>query len=113
MTTFEEFVRKQLEFSTHTFGPGERTRGVSDHIRDELKEIEENPDDGLRSNEWRDVALLGLDGLWRSLSSEGVPDEEIPRAVVRTLEEKLDINIARKWPDWRDQSPDKAIEHIR
>lgn len=23
------------------------------------------------------------------------------------------VNEARKWPDWRTMSPDKAIEHVR
>jgi hypothetical protein len=34
---------RQRDFSLRTFGPGQRTHGVLDHIRKELAEIEAKP----------------------------------------------------------------------
>jgi hypothetical protein len=91
----------QREFSQRTFGPGERTKGVLDHIRKEIEEVEKEPDDLF---EWVDLAILALDGAWRA----GYEPEEIAWA----FKEKMAKNKARKWPDWRNQDPDKAIEHV-
>lgn len=95
-------LRRQHEWSERTFGPGNRTAGVLDHIRKELVEIEENP---LDLSEWIDVAILALDGAWRA----GYSPEEIAGALLA----KQARNEARTWPDWRTQSSDKAIEHDR
>ena len=93
---------RQREFSLRTFGPGERTAGVVDHIRKELAEIEAHPSD---LSEWIDVVLLALDGAHR----QGYTPEQIAAA----LKAKQDKNEARNWPDWRTSAPDKAIEHVR
>lgn len=93
---------RQRAFSRATYGPGTRTKGVINHIRKELKEIEAAPTD---CEEWVDVILLALDGAWRS----GKTPEEICAAI----EAKQTKNELRDWPDWRTQSPDKAIEHVR
>lgn len=95
-------IKHQIEFSSKTFGPGGRTRGVVDHIRKELAEIEKKPED---LEEWIDVIILGIDGAWRA----GHSAEDI----VRTLIAKQLKNEARKWPDWRTADRSKAIEHIR
>lgn len=95
-------LRRQHEWSERTFGPGHRTAGVIDHIRKELREIEESP---LDLSEWIDVAILALDGAWRS----GASPEEIASALLT----KQAKNEARTWPDWRTQRADKAIEHDR
>lgn len=95
-------LHRQQDFSLRTFGPGPRTKGVCDHIRKELDEIEADPAD---ADEWIDVVLLALDGLWRS----GVS----PREAARRLDAKQTKNEGRRWPDWRTMSPDKAIEHDR
>lgn len=92
----DEFIYRQLKFSTEAFGPGERRKGVIDHIRKELVELGAPPDDleeavlrgplreSLRiardrqmvrgqiedvgdPSEWVDVVLLSMDALWRSL----------------------------------------------
>ncbi len=89
-------------FSRATFGPGQRTKGVCDHIRKELKEIQKKPND---VEEWIDVVILGLDGAWRCGAS--------PEQIVRTLLAKQDKNEGRLWPDWRTAPLDKAIEHVR
>jgi Protein of unknown function (DUF550) len=93
---------RQRAFSRATFGPGERTKGICDHIRKELAEIEKDPDD---IREWIDVLLLALDGAWRA----GFMPEEI----VNALDEKQEENELRDWPDWRTAEPDKTIEHKR
>jgi hypothetical protein len=97
-----EMLIRQREWSEQTFGPGTRLQGVLDHIRKELTEIEEHPDD---VSEWIDVVILALDGAWRSGSS--------PEQIVAALLAKYAKNRAREWPDWRTASPDKAIEHVR
>jgi hypothetical protein len=93
---------RQREFSENTFGPGTRLKGILDHIRKELKEIEAAPDD---LEEWVDLVLLSLDGAWRAGFS--------PEQIAAEVEAKLTRNILREWPDWRTADPDKAIEHVR
>ncbi|OZI64917.1 hypothetical protein CAL20_02745 [Bordetella genomosp. 4] len=93
---------RQREWSGRTFGPGSRAKGVVDHIRKELREIESDPGD-LR--EWVDVIILALDGAWRS----GATPQEIIDAIVA----KQTKNEGRAWPDWRTMDPNKAIEHDR
>lgn len=92
----------QREWSTKTFGPGRRTKGVVDHIRKELKEIEADPTDVM---EWVDVVILALDGAWRA---GGEPQEIIDAIIAKQAK-----NEAREWPDWRTMSEDEAIEHVR
>jgi hypothetical protein len=117
---FFEHIRRQAAFSRATFGPGSRTKGVSDHIKKELKEVAKATSDAERSKEWVDVAILGLDGLWRSCAEQlrnigaGEPTHtEIAGMVCRLIREKQDENEVRDWPDWRTADPEKAIEHIR
>ena len=98
-------VEEQREFSATTFGPGtaaERFEGIRDHIQKELRELEAAPMD---LEEWIDVAILALDGAWRT----GASSEEIANAFAA----KLAKNKSRKWPDWRTATPGKAIEHVR
>jgi hypothetical protein len=95
-------VERQKAFSLRTFGPGQRTQGVIDHIRKELREIEKEPAD---LEEWIDVVMLALDGAWRAGYE--------PQDIAEKLAEKLIKNESRNWPDWRTSDPDKAIEHIR
>jgi hypothetical protein len=95
-------LEQQRQFSYRTFGPGPRTGGVIDHIRKELKEIEAKP---LDLSEWVDLVLLSLDGAWRAGHS--------PADIAAAIASKQAKNEARKWPDWRTQSADKAIEHDR
>lgn len=97
-----EHLRRQKKFSENTFGPGMRTKGVVDHIRKELVEIENDPTDLM---EWVDVILLAFDGAWRS----GATPEEI----ISGIQQKQAKNEQRKWPDWRTSDPNKAIEHVK
>jgi hypothetical protein len=97
-----QHLNRQRDFSERTFGPGQRTAGVVDHIRKELREIEANPDD---LSEWIDVIILGFDGAWRAGYT--------PTEIVAALEAKQAKNEGRQWPDWRTAPHDKAIEHVR
>jgi hypothetical protein len=93
---------RQRAFSRATFGPGARTKGVLDHIRKELGEIERDPAD---ITEWVDVILLAFDGAWRAGHS--------PEMIAAGITAKQTKNEMRDWPDWRIADPDKAIEHKR
>lgn len=93
---------RQREWSERTFGPGDRRKGIIDHIRKELVEIEHAPKD---VTEWIDVAILALDGAWRSGAT--------PEQIVEALHNKQIKNEGRVWPDWRNMPVDAAIEHDR
>jgi hypothetical protein len=97
-----QHLYRQRAFSERTFGPGERTAGVIDHIRKELIEVERDPHD---VTEWVDVILLALDGAWRH--------GHTPEQIAAAIETKQAKNEKREWPDWRTQPQDRAIEHVR
>ncbi|MCU1592444.1 MAG: hypothetical protein JWP11_3700 [Frankiales bacterium] len=97
-----EHLAHQREWSERTFGPGPRTKGVLDHIRKELAEIEADPSD---VTEWVDVVILALDGAWRAGWE--------PQEIIDAIKAKQAKNEARTWPDWRTMSADRAIEHDR
>lgn len=132
MTDLEQHLMRQIAFSRATFGPGERTGGVIDHIRKELLEVEQaeaNPfrlsdalyPEMLRAEEWVDVVILALDGLSRALVAfhiaSGCDPEYVTECAAegaaRMIVDKQGKNEMRDWPNWRDASPDKAIEHVR
>ncbi|MGO4700242.1 dATP/dGTP pyrophosphohydrolase domain-containing protein [Dyella sp. 2RAB6] len=99
---FAAHLLRQRYFSERTFGPGYRAKGVVAHIRKELNEIESAPAD---LTEWIDVAILALDGAWRSGAT--------PQQIIDALVAKQAKNEGRAWPDWRTMDPDSAIEHDR
>jgi len=101
-----EHLRRQIEFSGRTYGPGDRTSGVCDHIRKELAEVQADAAAGVPTlPEWVDVIILSFDGAWRSGAT--------PEQIVAAIEAKQTKNEGRKWPDWRTAEPGKAIEHDR
>ena len=102
MFDFRAHLQRQREWSARTFGPGDRAKGVVDHIRKELNEIEADPGD---LKEWIDVVILGLDGAWRCGAT--------PEQIIAALVAKQAKNEARQWPDWRTAPADRAIEHVR
>lgn len=122
-------LTRQAAFSRATFGPGPRTKGVIDHVKKELKEIEkvyaandgspgQAPDGHVHydaAGEWTDVAILGLDGLTRALWAAH-PDwnaDAIAKLAVNLIVAKQGKNEKRDWPDWRTAPADAAIEHVR
>ena len=94
-----EFIAKQMAFSHKNFGGGRQTKRIIDHIKKELKEVEDDPDS---LEECCDGILLSLDLAWRA--------GHTPIEIEMALERKLKKNIARKW-----SKPTKnfAVEHIR
>lgn len=97
-----EMIDRLYAWSLEAYGPGMRTKGILDHIRKELKEIEDDPED---MEEWIDVILLALNGAQR-LNKGG-------QAILDQLFKKIVKNEFREWPDWRTHDPDKAIEHVK
>jgi hypothetical protein len=100
--TIETYYARQIEWSRETFGPGKRTGGIIDHITKELREVAAEPED---LSEWVDLIILAMDGFWRH---GGRAEDLMPRLLAKQKK-----NMARKWPDWRTMSADKAIEHDR
>ena len=108
-----------------------RSKGVIDHIRQELDEVSVEGD----PREWVDLVLLSLDGLWRSIHytsnslhkssivvfDHGSGDQKalirtwdnVPNIATKLIEEKQSKNEQRDWPDWRAVDPNKAINHDR
>lgn len=111
----QEHLTRQIAFSRETFGPGERTNGVCDHISKELVEVKAGQQPEYRAAEWVDVVILGLDGLWRALAMANpcMSDAELAAKACAMIVEKQTRNEGRSWPDWRTMSADKAIEHVR
>ena len=93
---------RQRSWSAETFGPGPRLKGLLDHLRKELVEVEQDPTD---VTAWLDLVILAFDGAWRG--------GHTPEEIVEALNAKYAKNSARTWPDWRQASPDHAIEHVR
>jgi hypothetical protein len=60
----EQFLRTQIEWSRKTHGEGQRTEGLCRYAEKELAEIRACPNDPF---EWLDLAILALDGAWRSM----------------------------------------------
>jgi hypothetical protein len=88
VTLINKFIQDRNEFSHKTFGsPAERDCSYPlIHLKDELLELLNNPDDQM---EWADCTLLLLDAAWRKgYSLEDLIDFSI---------KKLEINKKRKW----------------
>jgi hypothetical protein len=100
-------LQRQADWSLATFGPGDRTRGIMEHINKEFREILDDQMAGGKPeiSEWIDVLVLALDGCWR--------DGMTPQEIIDKLAAKQAINEARTWPDWRAFTDGQAIEHVR
>jgi hypothetical protein len=109
----KQHLIRQMAFSHATFGPGERTASVIDHIRKELTEVELSEGD---SAEWVDVVILALDGLTRRLAfcnGERNDPGQVADIACNMIIGKQTRNEAGAWPDWRTVAPGKTIEHVR
>lgn len=69
-----DLLYAHIAWSTETFGPGDRTEYVCDHLASELDEVRADPGDVY---EWADVIILAVDGAWRA----GHAPDEIIEAV--------------------------------
>lgn len=120
MSELEFRIARQCATSRLSFGPMERRRGVIDHIRKELVEIEEAATQEEVVKEWTDVAILGMDGLLRASREllrqkygKEPTNNDVAEFAISQYVAKLDKNELRDWPDWRGKSEDVAIEHVR
>ncbi len=95
------FLEAQKSWSEKTFGPGDRTFGICEHIREELNEVESS---GGALIEWIDVVILALDGAWRS--------GHAPADIIEGLAFKFAANRKRRWPDWRKFTNGEPIKHL-
>lgn len=95
-------LERQRKWSEETFGPGQRTEGVLDHIKEEVEEVRAAP---LDISEWVDVMILAMDGAMRAGFS--------PHEIALALDAKQTKNEGRKWPDWRTQDPNKKIKALK
>lgn len=100
--TFTDYVEEQKEWALETFGPGDDISGLLEHIKKEVKEIEQAPQD---VEEWIDIIILAIEGAWRSGAK--------PWFIEQTLEHKLEKNRARKWPDLDSIKAGEPIEHLK
>lgn len=96
------FLDDKQRWSEKTFGPGDRTVGIVNHIKQELDEVLAKPKD---LSEWIDIIILALDGAWRAGFSS--------REIIEGLIAKHLKNKGRKWPDWRQFTNGEAINHDR
>lgn len=116
-TTMGDFFERQREWSYETFGPPsfKGPCGPLDHLRKEAEEAHQEAykathlmpgwSHGRVREEIADCLFLVFDAAHRAGMTYG--------DLARTASEKLLINQARTWPDWRGTDPDKAIEHDR
>lgn len=139
MIDFIAHLTRQAAVSRGFFGPGPRTKGVTEHIGKELVEIEKCyscPEEELpyatipridcaasvehsrhmvAATEWVDVSILATDGLLRAISAAN-PNKRfhwVATVAVEMIVAKQGKNELRSWPDWRTADPDAAIEHVR
>lgn len=104
-------LQRQFDWSEITFGDGDRTESVLNHIEKEIAEIRADPSDLV---EWIDIIQLAFDGARRSGATHN-PDGRYNtiEEILETLVEKQDINEQRQWPDWRTHPIGQPIEHIK
>lgn len=99
---FAGWLKEKDEWSAETFGPGERTAALVEHMRRELVEVSADPADVM---EWVDIVFLATEGAARMGHS--------PEAFCEAMRAKLAKNKARTWPDWRTVPAGQPIEHVR
>lgn len=124
----KQHLIRQMVFSRANFGPGARTKGIIDHIREELDEVlsaampQAGPAEVVRqtraqiAEEWADLVILSLDGLTRAIWSEAdyaITADIAAEIACDTIVTKQGKNERRDWPDWRKAPKDKAINHVR
>ncbi|NQZ74705.1 MAG: DUF550 domain-containing protein [Ekhidna sp.] len=124
----EEHIKRMMAFSRATYGPGRKTEGLIKHIRSELEEVVNAETNEERINEWVDLVILSLDGLWREIyehqkqryaghhqfvDGENSAWNETPDDLVHYLTQKQTKNELRDWPDWRTAPEGEPIEHVK
>lgn len=97
-----DYMRRQLEFSRETFGPGEFKEAIIRHIELECEEVRSanKPHD---LDEWIDILTLAFTGAMRAGYT--------PLDIACSLDAKLERNKRRKWP--KPANEINPVEHIR
>uniref|UniRef100_A0AAU7VGQ3 dATP/dGTP diphosphohydrolase MazZ domain-containing protein n=1 Tax=Dinoroseobacter phage vB_DshS_R26L TaxID=3161158 RepID=A0AAU7VGQ3_9CAUD len=136
MSDHLQFLARQVTFGRLAFGPGERRKGVVDHIEQELEEIAACDTAEARAEEWVDVVLLSQDGLLRAVREAlrkqfepfaheaiahkgdriiarfGEPTADyVAECALKMITAKRDKNELREWDDWRVVGEDVAVNH--
>ena len=133
--TFQNHLARQCAVGREKFGPGERSKGVREHILDEFDEIDKAQNANERAEEWTDVAILALDGLLRAvrealrenaseaegiqvdregrvLGHSGEPTNDlVANVAVNMIRTKQGKNELRDFGNWREASEDEPMQH--
>lgn len=96
---FKEWLQRQWAWSQKTFGTLPRLKGVIEHTKKEIAEIEREP---LDREERIDLIMLAIDGYMRIGGTY--------ESLMRDLNAKQQKNFQRTWPKFDDT--DVPIEHI-
>lgn len=90
-----QYLVHHIPWSLATFGPGDRWQGICKHIEKELAEIDYAPQS---MEEYVDVAILAMDGAWRSLAALNTATEpataDVANMAVMIENSAVDLLIA-------------------
>lgn len=138
MPDLKDYLARQCAVGREKFGPGERSKGVRDHIMKEFDEIDKAETSVERAEEWIDVAILALDGLLRATREmlremlkesghtegparaadmsifawDGEPTNDYVAFVAADMVmNKQGKNELRDFGNWREASEDVAMQH--
>lgn len=95
------YLDENYEWSIRMFGPGERNRGLSNHIQEKLPDVKDIDNTAA----WVSIIRLAINGAMRA----GLTSHEL----IQELVAKQLIDEHREWPNWREVDMDKAIHPIR
>lgn len=117
----EDFIARKIAHSRAAFGSKQSFTGVLDHLKKEIAEVEsaiaQDKDFSEIADEFVDCLFLSLEGVWRTIAASPLVNpmytDDIASIVAQKIRDKLNINEAREWPDYRKLSPDVAREHDR
>jgi len=133
---FQQYLARQCAVGREKFGPGERRKGVQEHILQEFEEIDKCESKGEAAEEWADVAILALDGMMRAvrealrekletagpgpnIDQNGTlcgfdrepTNDWISAVTLSMITSKQYKNELRDFGDWRGVSEDVSIQH--
>lgn len=101
-TPLWDIIARQRHFSSTRFGYSQDISGIIEHIREELVEIEDAPDD---LEERVDNFILAMELLWKSGRRLG--------DILAMISYKQTKNENREWPSKDEIVSGKPIKHIK
>ena len=90
---FTEIFEKHKEWSLNQFGKKDSPLGPINHMGKEVEELKKDPQDAM---EYADILILLMDA-WLTIGKG-------PEELLDAVNEKIDINRARVWPDKPDEN---------